>query len=113
MNAIDALNKVAKWRTVFVGWLLGTRSMDDPEAAAHRDLFNTMICLRAENNAIVQLLVKKRVFNLEEWDGQLATEAYLLDQMYEQKFPGWKSTDIGMHCYDTALASKTMAGWRP
>src|SRR5438067_1656730 len=37
-QALDAaLNRLTKWRSVFCGWQLGTRSSTDPEAQAVRD----------------------------------------------------------------------------
>jgi hypothetical protein len=69
--------------------------------------------LRAEVSALTALLVKKGLVSVEEFRAQLETEAYLLDQMLEQKFPGWQSTEHGMACVDAQKANQTMKGWRP
>lgn len=111
MAAIDVLNKVTKWRLLFVGRLLGTRTNVDPVAIGFRDLFNTLICLRAENNALARLLIEKKVFSDVEWDATLAAEANHLDKMYEKTFPGWRSTPEGLQTIDIARAAKTMEGW--
>jgi hypothetical protein len=75
MAAIEALNKLAKWRSVFAGWQLGTRSEDDAECKAVRDHREVTIVLRAEVNAITGLLIEKGVFTVEEWDARLEDEA--------------------------------------
>lgn len=107
-----ALNRLAKWRTVFAGWQLGTRSMSDPEAQAVRDHREVTMLMRAELNALVGLLVEKGVFSIQEFTERLDSEAEYLSKQYEQKFPGAKATDIGMDL-DLAVFSKTAAGWRP
>jgi hypothetical protein len=42
----------------------------------------------------------------------MAEEAAALDAQYEKKFPGMKSTPIGID-YQLPLAAKTMEGWLP
>lgn len=93
---MKALNRLAKWRTIFTGWQLGTRAKGDPESDAvshHREL---SILLRAEVNAITQLLVKRGVFTGEDFDAQLVEEVEHLERIYEEKFPGAKASDDGM-----------------
>lgn len=107
-----ALNKLAKWRMVFAGWQLGTRSLSDPESNAVRDHREVTMILRAETNALVGMLIKKGVFTAEEYQEQLDKEAAYLDATYEEKFPGFKSSDTGM-VMDPVKAIDTMAGWRP
>lgn len=110
---MDYLNKLCKWRSVFAGWQLGTRSNEDPECQAIRDHRDLTMLLRAEVSALTALMVKKGVFTADEFRAQLDTEAYLLDQMYEQKFPGWQSTEHGMAIVDIQKARETMKGWKP
>jgi len=113
MPAGRYLEKLCKWRTVFAGWQLGTRLLGDPESDAVRDHREVTMLLRAEVNALSRLLISKGVLTAEELTAQLETEAYVLDQAYEQKFPGWQSTDQGMAIVDFAKAAATMRGWKP
>lgn len=113
MNSTERiLNKLAKWRTVFAGWQLGSRHKDDPESQAVRDHRELTMMLRVELNAQTQLLIKKGVFTVEEFDAQLGVEAAHLDAIYEKKFPGFKTTDEGL-LIDAFLAAETMKNWRP
>lgn len=107
-----AMNKLAKWRTVFAGWQLGTRAKDDPECDAVRDHREVTIILRAENNALVNLLIQKKVFTAQEWAEALEKEAIFLDQAYESKFPGFKTSRNGVEM-DVKVAVETTKGWRP
>lgn len=112
-QALDAaLNRLTKWRSVFCGWQLGTRSSTDPEAQAVRDHREATMLLRAEGSALVNLLIKKGVFSYDEWCAQLLVEAEELDRSYETLFPGFRSSDAGM-VMDPAQAAQTTKGWRP
>jgi len=112
MNAHEALNKLAKWRTMFAGWQLGTRVKGDPESDAVRDHREVTILLRAEVSALAALLIAKGVFSTAEWDRQLVIEAEYLNGAYEQKFPGCHATELGMSI-DVARAASFMKDWRP
>lgn len=107
-----ALNRVCKWRTVFVGWQLGTRAKGDPEADAVKDAAEQRILQRIELNALAALLIKKGVFTIEEFNEELIVEAAEYEKALQRKFPGFKATDIGMDV-NVALARDTMQGWRP
>ena len=111
MAAQDALNKVAKWRLLLVGRILGTRPNTDPPAQGFRDLFDKLICLRAEVNAQTRLLIEKGTFTAIEFDVTLAAEADHLDRAYEEMFPGWKSTPSGLVTTNVTKAKETMQGW--
>lgn len=107
-----AANRLAKWRAAFAGWQLGTRPSQDPECQAVRDHREVTMMLRAEVNALSELLRSKGVFTDEEWLNKLAEEYALLADLYETKFPGMEATDYGLKI-DPLNAAKTMAGWRP
>ena len=92
----QALNRLAKWRTIFAGWQLGTRAIGDPESDAVRDHREVTILLRAEMNALTGLLIEKGVFAAGEWTEALGREADLLSSDYERKFPGFQATDAGI-----------------
>jgi hypothetical protein len=107
-----ALNKLAKWRSVFTGWQLGTRAIGDAEADALRDHREATILLRAELTAVLQILVRKEICTEDEWMQTLLDEVRRLDRDYERLFPGFKATAEGMDI-DLAIAKDTMAGWPP
>ena len=106
------LNRVAKWRTVFAGWQLGTRAKGDPESDAVRDHRELTILMRAELSALVGVLVRRGVFTAQEWNEALEHEAQLLDADYARRFPGFASSEDGM-VIDPQVAVRTTKGWRP
>lgn len=116
MNPLEkmniALNRLAKWRTVFAGWQLGTRPKGDPESDAVRDHREATILHRAELSAFANLLIAKGVFTREEFAEALVAEAAELEAMYEKRFPGVKATDYGLNI-DAQTFAETTKGWRP
>lgn len=108
-----AINKLAKWRSVFAGWQLGTRSRADGETRAVKDHREVTMLLRAEVNALTGLLIRKGVFTAEEFTEQLIAEAIHLDAEYEKRFPGFSTEmdeatgDEGVHM-EMPLAGETM-----
>jgi hypothetical protein len=108
---MDALNKLCRWRLLLVGKLLGTRTSDDAQAQALRDVLNTLLCLRAEVSAITALLEKKKVFTAEEFDRQLGMEAQHYDRAYEKQFPGFRTSESGVVCFDPQKGAETTKGW--
>lgn len=113
-QAADALNRLAKWRTIFVGWQLGTRPKGDPEADAVRDHREATLMQRADINALLGLLVKKGVFTEDEWFQALITECEMSQQQLEQRFPGVKATDVGLTIDAEEVTAKgTFKGWKP
>lgn len=107
------LNKLAKWRTVFAGWQLGTRQKSDPECAAVVDHRELSILLRVELTALTNLLIAKGVVTKEEFEQSLVEEAERLDKEYEKKFNGARSHEFGIEIYDLAAWEKTTKGWKP
>ena|SRR5437879_178313 len=95
-KTFTVLNRVAKWRTLFAGWQLGTRSDIDPEAAAIRDHREATIMLRIEATALASLLLDKKVITETEWDAMLERAAHQYDTDLETKFPGVHATDDGL-----------------
>lgn len=110
-RATRALNVLAKWRALFAGWQLGTRSDTDPEAAAVRDHREVTLILRAELTALVSVLIDKGLFTVEEFNIALAREAAEYSIALEQRFPGIRATEYGLTM--DARAAETMKGWRP
>ncbi len=111
---IDALNKLCKWRMVLAGWHSGTKSLQTggkatPGVAAMRDLMDKWLIMRAENSAIVALLVQKGVCTADEFHSAIMEEAAKLDKDMERVFPGFRTSEEGVVVYDAVLASQTMA----
>lgn len=105
------LNILAKWRQVFAGWQLGTRPASDPECQAVRDAAENRLLARAELTAVALLLVRKGVISPSEYFDAVTTEARLLSEQLESRFPGFRATEAGIHM-DVAVAAKTTKGWR-
>ncbi len=114
MSAHESLNRLAKWRSVFAGWQLGTRSDTDAECKAVKDHREVTIVLRAEVTTLTWLLIGKGVFTAEEFTEALGEEAEQLSADYAKRFPGITATDHGM-AYDveTIREHRTMEGWPP
>lgn len=106
-----ALNILTKWRTLFTGWQLGTRPKGDPEGDAVRDHREVTILLRAENNAVLGLLLAKGVITEDEWLAQLEQEADHLAKAYSDRFPGVTAHEDGLTFDKRALP--WMKGWKP
>lgn len=88
--------RVTKWRSVFAGWQLGTRLADDPESKAVRNTAEVLILLRAEVNAIMQLLQEAGVATAREFTEQVTLELEHLDKGYEGRFPGFSARSDGI-----------------
>lgn len=107
-----ALNKLAKWRAHFAGWMFGTRSSSDPQAQAIRNIVEGQLILRAEVTMLTGLLLEKGVFTREELQDGMIHEAGELERMLEERWPGCKAGPEGMH-YSLPECSESMKGWLP
>ena len=107
-----AFEKLAKWRGVFAGWQLGSRTSTDPECQAVRDHREVTMFLRCEVNGLTRILLEKGLISQEQLNRIMAEEAVALDAMYENKFPGIK-TDLDGVNFELPLAAQTMKGWKP
>ena len=105
-------NRVCKWRSVFAGWQLGTRTDTDAESRAVRDHREATLLRRVEGSALVGLLIEKGVFTAREWTEQYIVELEALDDELAKSFPGMTSTDEGI-AYQLPEAARTMQGWPP
>ena len=110
-RAHAALNRVAKWRVHYAGWQLGTRPKGDPTCDAVRDHRELSLIMRVELNALVQLLLARKVFTPEDLANACADEANAHCLALEKTWPGIRATDEGL-MYDKR-AVKTMHGWLP
>ena len=111
LNYLDALNRLAKWRSVFAGRWLGTRASTDPETIAVRDVVEKLLILRADVNALTQLAIARGDFTAGKLQDQIAIECAHLEAGLEKEFPGYRSNETGM-TIDTNVAVETMRGWR-
>lgn len=107
-----ALNILAKWRTLFAGWQLGTRPKGDPECDAVRDHRELTILLRAEVSALASALIRRGVISEEQFLAALEREANQLSDAYAAKFPGVTATEQGL-AIDTQKVAGWMKDWRP
>jgi hypothetical protein len=113
MSAISALNQLCKWRTVLAGWHRGTAALTDsggvptPGVPAMRDLMDKWLIMRAETNAMMQIMLKKKIVTPQEIDDQIEIEARLLDEQMAKVFPGFRSSPHGITIYDARLADAT------
>jgi hypothetical protein len=109
---IDPLNKLCKWRMIFAGWHLGSKTLTTngratPGVAAMRDLMDKWLIMRAESSALAMLLRDKGLFTNEEFQDAIMKEAALLDKELESVFPEFKTSDLGIVVIDPKLALKT------
>jgi hypothetical protein len=110
--ATRVCNRLAKWRSVFAGWQLGTRLDTDPESQAVRDHREVTMLMRAEINALTACCIEAGLFTARQFTEQMILEAEHLSVAYSEKFPGMTATDDGI-TYDLLVAAETMKGWLP
>lgn len=101
-----ATQRLCKWRTVFVGWMIGSRSAEAPGVKAYRDRADGHLMTRVELNALTALLIAKRVFTVEEFMAQVVTECDHKQKDLEAFFPGYKATDHGISI-EVGVANET------
>lgn len=101
-----ATQRLGKWRTVFLGWMLGTVPQGTPGLMAHKDRIDAQLMHRVEINALTALLIKKGIFTTEEFMLQVVEECGHKHEELEQLFPGYKATDAGI-AIDVAQAQET------
>lgn len=111
MKQVDWLNRLAKWRNVLAGWQLGTRVKGDPEGDAVREHREATLLLRAELNALVNLLIDKGNFTEEEFRAYSHASAETQCSVLEERFPGFRAVDNGIEA--DARIEQTMKGWKP
>ena len=107
-----ALNILAKWRTIFAGWQLGTRPKGDAECDAVRDHRELTILLRAEHSALISTLIRRGVISEEQYLAALEREANQLNDDYARRFPGVTANEQGL-AIDPQQVAGWMKDWRP
>ncbi len=106
---MSALNRLCKWRSILAGWQMGTRSNTDESMKALKDHREVSLIMRAECSAFTMLLIKKGVFTEDEWNDQMLIEARQLNASLERRFPGIRSSDVGIVLTNEAV--ETMKNW--
>lgn len=91
-----ATQRLCKWRSVFIGWMMGTMAEGTPGLKAHKDRVDAQIMHRVELNALTALLIKKGVFTVDEFMVQITEECGHKEKEFEAMFPGYRATDIGI-----------------
>lgn len=110
MDPGAAVQRLAKWRSVFAAWQLGTRLDTDEVLKAVKDHREVTIMLRAEVSTLTGLLIEKGMFSAEEFTDAFGKEAEMLNADFERRFPGLTATDTGI-TYNLPEAAETMKGW--
>lgn len=106
-RASRAANRLAKWRSVFAGWQLGTRSSADGESRAVRDHREVTMLMRAELSGVTKILLDKGICTQVELTEVFAEEYEHLDRAFAERFPGMRSSDTGI-VFDTRTSAETM-----
>lgn len=96
VRVIRSADKLAKWRTVYTGWLLGTRAHEDPESRYHRNRNELLLLMRAELSAVTRLISELPGVTREHILTVMAEEYEALDSSLEEFFPGYSSRPDGM-----------------
>jgi hypothetical protein len=86
--ATRSLDRARAWRFVLATRLMGVRPMDDQASDTLRDVFDAMIMLRCELNAIHGALLAANVVEADEVVRRIGEAAEEINATYEQIFPG-------------------------
>jgi hypothetical protein len=95
-RAFKVQNRLAKWRAVFAGWQLGTRSETDGECQAVRDHREVTLFLRVESNVVMRVLVGKGIVSQDDLLQAIIEECETTNDELEARFPGFSVTDDGV-----------------
>lgn len=90
------LNRLCKWRTVFVGWCFGSKADNTPGVKGLRDAVDARLVARVELSALTALLIEKGVFTADEFKSQIVIECDEYQKMLEAQFPGYVAIEHGI-----------------
>lgn len=112
--ALEALNRVCKWRVLLTGWQLGTRPKGDPEGDAVRDHREATILLRVEMTALAGMLIREGLITQTAFEAALAEEADQLSSNFADRFPGVTASENGLTMDTERInAAGWMRKWKP
>jgi hypothetical protein len=98
--ATRSLDKARAWRFVLATRLMGVRPMDDQASDTLRDMFDGLIALRCELNAVHASLVESGVLDPDDVIRRIGEAAEELNATYEKVFPGLWVDDEGVIRFD-------------
>lgn len=107
------INRVVQWKSVLANWQLGTRDASNGTFRALQDQHENAMRKNVKFDALVELLVSRRIISAEDLIEKQIEIATRLDQSLETKFPGAKATESGMVIDepDTFQATKDSLGF--
>ncbi len=111
MPDMPALEKLGKWRSVLVGWMLGTRAAASPGVQGYRDLIDRTLVLRVEVDALAQLLIRAGVITSAEFAAAIEESALHYDRLFEKKFPGYSTNATGVVIDPRAVETNARLGF--
>lgn len=92
--ATRSLDRARAWRFVLATRLMGVRPMDDQASDTLRDVFDALIMLRCEINAIHGSLTSAGVLDPQDVVRRIGEAAEEINSVYETLFPGlWVDED--------------------
>jgi hypothetical protein len=112
---VAACTKLTNWGAVLTGRLVGQieGNPKEPRAKGWRELFDLLLLVRAETNAIVGALILKGLVSEAELRDAIGHEAEALADRFEKNFPGIRALSIpnALHVYDKNKFIETTEGW--
>lgn len=96
MSAMDALEKLGKWRRFFAGWQLGTTSEADGAFRAVSHHREATLITRVELSAVINILIAKGIITETAFEEALGEAAAELDASFERMYAGFSSSPDGM-----------------
>lgn len=106
-----ACNRLAKWRSWFAGWQLGTQPASHGPIRALRDASEARLLMRAELTGLASVLLTKGLITEDEYQEAIAREADFLSESLSQRFPGVEATDLGLTMDPRAVETMRREGF--
>lgn len=106
-----ACNRLAKWRSWFAGWQLGTQPADHGPTRAVRDAAEARLLMRAELTALASVLLTKGLMTQDEYQEAIAREADFVSESLSIRFPGVTATETGLTMDQRAVDTMRREGF--
>ena len=95
---LNALSRVTRWKGFFASWQLGSsRPEHDGEYRAVADHRAATISTRTDLDALINLLISRRVITAESLAGAREQAADTLSAAFASQYPGWEARDSELH----------------